>query len=196
MERDTEQAVLDDRLVDIGQRQGDALRTVGRVEPRDAEAGPLGDPQAAVGSPREVPRVVEGRGDDAQGERFGANDVAIAGALRGERDGHHRQAARRQTLGGSSRMAIGRIRGSPRWVWGGGRKNAKIINNPYETVRNWGTLPDGRSWGSVSAVHVDVDGKHIWAGDRCGANSCAGSTSIRSSSSIRPARWCRASAQD
>ena len=50
------------------------------------------------------------------------------------------------------------------------------LPNPYETVRNWGTLPDGRRWGSVSAVHVDIDGKHIWAGDRCGANSCAGAT--------------------
>src|ERR671910_33375 len=50
------------------------------------------------------------------------------------------------------------------------------LPNPYETVRNWGTLPDGRRWGSVSAVHVDIDGKHIWAGDRCGANVCAGST--------------------
>jgi sugar lactone lactonase YvrE len=49
------------------------------------------------------------------------------------------------------------------------------LPNPYETVRNWGTLPDGRSWGSVSAVHVDIDGRHIWAGDRCGTNSCAGS---------------------
>lgn len=49
------------------------------------------------------------------------------------------------------------------------------LPNPYETVRNWGTLPDGRKWGSVSAVAVDVDGKHIWAGDRCGTNSCAGS---------------------
>ena len=56
-------------------------------------------------------------------------------------------------------------------------KVAPINNlpNPYETVRNWGTLPDGRRWGSVSAVHVDIDGKHIWAGDRCGANACAGS---------------------
>ena len=47
------------------------------------------------------------------------------------------------------------------------------LPNPYETIRDWGTLPDGRSWGSVSAVHVDIDGVHIWAGDRCGANSCA-----------------------
>ncbi len=49
------------------------------------------------------------------------------------------------------------------------------LPNPYETVRNWGTLPDGRTWGSVSAIQVDIDGVHIWAGDRCGANSCAGS---------------------
>ena len=47
------------------------------------------------------------------------------------------------------------------------------LPNPYETVRDWGTLPDGRSWGSVSAVNVDVDGVHVWAGDRCGVNSCA-----------------------
>ncbi len=45
--------------------------------------------------------------------------------------------------------------------------------NPYETIRDWGALPDGRSWGSVSAVNVDIDGVHIWAGDRCGVNSCA-----------------------
>lgn len=49
------------------------------------------------------------------------------------------------------------------------------LPNPYKTVRDWGKLPDGRKWGSVSAVHVDIDGKHIWAGDRCGANSCVGS---------------------
>ena len=49
------------------------------------------------------------------------------------------------------------------------------LPNPYETVRNWGTLPLPRRGGSVSAVNVDVDGRHLWAGDRCGANSCAGS---------------------
>ncbi|MDX1383088.1 MAG: peptidyl-alpha-hydroxyglycine alpha-amidating lyase family protein [Thermoanaerobaculia bacterium] len=47
------------------------------------------------------------------------------------------------------------------------------LPNPYETVRDWGTLPGDRIWGSVSAVHVDIDGVHVWAGDRCGANSCA-----------------------
>ena len=47
--------------------------------------------------------------------------------------------------------------------------------NPYMTFRDWGRLPEGRTWGSVSAVNVDVDGRHVWAGDRCGANACAGS---------------------
>jgi DNA-binding beta-propeller fold protein YncE len=49
------------------------------------------------------------------------------------------------------------------------------LPNPYSMIPAWGVLPNGRSWGSVSAVHVDVDGRHIWAGDRCGANSCANS---------------------
>jgi len=54
--------------------------------------------------------------------------------------------------------------------------NVEPVNyrpNPYETQRNWGHLPNGRTWGSVSAVNVDIDGRHIWAGDRCGSNSCA-----------------------
>ena len=45
--------------------------------------------------------------------------------------------------------------------------------NPYVAIRDWGALPDGRTWGSVSAVNVDIDGVHIWAADRCGVNSCA-----------------------
>ncbi|PCH62065.1 MAG: hypothetical protein COC19_03415 [SAR86 cluster bacterium] len=49
------------------------------------------------------------------------------------------------------------------------------LPNPYQTVRDWGTLPDGRTWGSVSAINIDIDGIHVWAGDRCGNNSCAGS---------------------
>jgi secreted PhoX family phosphatase len=46
--------------------------------------------------------------------------------------------------------------------------------NPYFTVDNWAKLPEGRSWGSTSAVDVDRDGKSIWVAERCGANSCAG----------------------
>jgi NHL repeat len=47
--------------------------------------------------------------------------------------------------------------------------------NPYRTVEGWFHLPEGRSMGSTSAVDVDPQG-HIWVGERCGVNSCAGST--------------------
>jgi hypothetical protein len=46
--------------------------------------------------------------------------------------------------------------------------------NPYMTVEDWAKLPEGRTWGSSSAVDVDRDGKSIWVAERCGANSCAG----------------------
>jgi sugar lactone lactonase YvrE len=49
------------------------------------------------------------------------------------------------------------------------------LPNPYETIRDFGQLPNNRKWGSVSAINIDIDGKSVWAGDRCGANSCAGS---------------------
>ncbi len=49
------------------------------------------------------------------------------------------------------------------------------LPNPYQTVRNWGTMPEGRMWGSLSAVDIDPDGRSIWVAERCGANSCAGS---------------------
>jgi sugar lactone lactonase YvrE len=46
--------------------------------------------------------------------------------------------------------------------------------NPYVTVENWAKLPDGRMWGSTSAVDIDRDGKSVWVAERCGANSCEG----------------------
>jgi streptogramin lyase len=33
-------------------------------------------------------------------------------------------------------------------------------------------MPEGRTWGSTSAVEVDKDGKSIWVAERCGQNSC------------------------
>jgi streptogramin lyase len=48
--------------------------------------------------------------------------------------------------------------------------------NPYQTVENYFKLPEGRTWGSTSAVEIDRDGKSIWVAERCGANACAGST--------------------
>ncbi len=49
------------------------------------------------------------------------------------------------------------------------------LPNPYTTVGAWGTLPAGRAWGPVSAVHVDRDGRSIWVAERCGANDCGAS---------------------
>lgn len=47
--------------------------------------------------------------------------------------------------------------------------------NPYTTVENWATLPDGRVWGATSAIFPANDGKHMWIAERCGANLCVGS---------------------
>jgi hypothetical protein len=44
--------------------------------------------------------------------------------------------------------------------------------NPYETIEHHFKMPDGRTWGSTSAVSIAPDGKHIWVAERCGANSC------------------------
>src|SRR5688500_19881203 len=49
------------------------------------------------------------------------------------------------------------------------------LPNPYSTTDRWGTLPAGRVWGGISAIEVDRDGRSIWVGERCGAQSCAGS---------------------
>jgi len=46
------------------------------------------------------------------------------------------------------------------------------LPNPYTTVADHFKMPDGRAWGSTSAVAVDKDGTSIWVGERCGANSC------------------------
>jgi DNA-binding beta-propeller fold protein YncE len=47
--------------------------------------------------------------------------------------------------------------------------------NPFSSMDNWATLPDGREWGSTAGVDMDPDGRHLWAIDRCGTNSCIGS---------------------
>jgi sugar lactone lactonase YvrE len=47
--------------------------------------------------------------------------------------------------------------------------------NPYRTIEGWAKLPEGRTWGSLSAVEVAPDGVSIWVAERCGANWCGGS---------------------
>jgi sugar lactone lactonase YvrE len=44
--------------------------------------------------------------------------------------------------------------------------------NPYKTIAQPLQMPEGRTWGSTSAVEIDRDGRSIWVGERCGANTC------------------------
>ena len=48
--------------------------------------------------------------------------------------------------------------------------------NPYRAVDGvWGQLPEGREWGSTSAVHPARDGSgNIWVAERCSQNNCTG----------------------
>jgi DNA-binding beta-propeller fold protein YncE len=49
------------------------------------------------------------------------------------------------------------------------------LPNPYQAgVRNWGTLPGDRTWGSTAGIEIGPRNE-IWAIDRCGANTCDGS---------------------
>jgi sugar lactone lactonase YvrE len=62
------------------------------------------------------------------------------------------------------------------WVMAqGGAQPVNDLPNQYQTVENYFKLPEGRTWGSTSAVDIDKDGRSIWIAERCGANSCAGS---------------------
>ena len=44
-----------------------------------------------------------------------------------------------------------------------------LLPNPYQPIENWAKLPEGRAWGSVSAVDIDLDGSSVWVAERCGA---------------------------
>ncbi len=58
----------------------------------------------------------------------------------------------------------------------GGSHDMPPVNdlpNPYRTVVGWAKLPEGRTWGSTSAVAIAPDGRSVWVAERCGANSCA-----------------------
>jgi len=65
----------------------------------------------------------------------------------------------------------------------GGRVSTQEVTDPARTplpnpnpvvIKDWGKVP-GRTWGSTAGVDIGPDG-HVWAYDRCGANSCDGST--------------------
>ena len=48
--------------------------------------------------------------------------------------------------------------------------------NPYETTVRWGILPVGRTWGGISAIDIDRDGRSVWVAERCGGVGCATSS--------------------
>jgi DNA-binding beta-propeller fold protein YncE len=41
--------------------------------------------------------------------------------------------------------------------------------NPYRAIEHWGTMPEGRNWGSTSGIGIDPDGSSVWVAERCGA---------------------------
>ena len=57
-----------------------------------------------------------------------------------------------------------------------GSEPVNAAPNPYRTVEGWAKLPEGRTWGSTSAVEIDPDGSSVWVAERCSANTCAGSS--------------------
>jgi sugar lactone lactonase YvrE len=53
------------------------------------------------------------------------------------------------------------------------------LPNPYRTVENHFKLPGGRTWGAISAVDIDKDGRSVWIAERCGGNSgCLANPSV------------------
>lgn len=66
------------------------------------------------------------------------------------------------------------------WFGGAARAQAPVapindLPNPYRTIQSWARLPEGRTWGSTSAVDIDRDGTSIWIAERCSTNSCGAS---------------------
>jgi len=46
------------------------------------------------------------------------------------------------------------------------------LPNPYRTIEQYLKLPQGRLWGSTSAIEIDRDRRSVWVAERCGANTC------------------------
>jgi DNA-binding beta-propeller fold protein YncE len=46
-----------------------------------------------------------------------------------------------------------------------------LPNPAPNVIRNWGQLPEGRTWGSSAGVDIDPIDGHVWAYERCGAGS-------------------------
>ena len=46
------------------------------------------------------------------------------------------------------------------------------LPNPYTTIADYFRMPEGRTWGSTSAIDLAPDGRSLWIAERCGANTC------------------------
>ena len=57
-------------------------------------------------------------------------------------------------------------------------KPVNDLPNPYRTIADHFKMPEGRAWGSTSAVAIAPDGKSVWIAERCGANSCLNSPDV------------------
>jgi len=55
-------------------------------------------------------------------------------------------------------------------------KPTNDLPSPYRTVEGWAKMPEGRTWGSTSAVASDREGRSVWVAERGAANNCVGST--------------------
>src|SRR4029453_15322864 len=127
-------------------------------------------------------RVVAGSGSAAGGVRrrrgrarqSDARSIYRAGTVQGARrqdveppGGRRRRAVRAQRRGEGGVPTPG---GAPFLDPAG----TPLPNPNPRVIKNFGSLPDGRTWGSTAGVDIGPDGQ-LWAYDRCGANSCAGS---------------------
>ena len=54
------------------------------------------------------------------------------------------------------------------WTTTRAEDNLPTINDRYRPIRNWAKLPEGRHWGSTSAIDIDRDGTSVWVAERCG----------------------------
>ena len=80
-----------------------------------------------------------------------------------------RAAGRRVALGALAGTLAGTLLGAPlvnaplRAQVGGTAEMPGVNDrpNPYRTVEGWAKLPEGRAWGSTSAVAIDKDGVSV-----------------------------------
>ena len=81
------------------------------------------------------------------------------------------------TLGAT--LAVVAVAGVTLWAQAAPPPPTNDLPNPYQTVEGFFKMPEGRTWGSTSAVDVSPDSKIIWVAERCGANTCWDATAQR-----------------